>query len=132
METYKEKSDDSANHYGGIKMSFVDTCTDMLISAIKNGSVYRQYCDSLEAVKQIPGLKEEVDELRRLNYRIQNQDEGINLYEAIDHIDDRMEELCKISEVNQFLEAELALCRQLQKIGAVIHQGIDLDVPDLS
>ena len=41
-------------------------------------------------------------------------------------------ELCKIYEVNQFLEAELALCRQLQGITTAIHRGIKLDIPDLS
>ena len=44
----------------------------------------------------------------------------------------KMEELCKIEEVNQFLEAELALCKQLQGISTAIHQGINLDVPELS
>lgn len=113
-------------------MSFIDTCTDMLVSAIKNGSVYRQYCIALEEVNKIPGLKEKVDELRRLNYRVQNQEEGIHLYEVIDDLDSRMEELRKIPEANQFLEAELALCRQLQKISNAVHQGINLDIPDLS
>lgn len=113
-------------------MSFVDTCTEMLVSAIKNGSVYKQYCTALEAVDRIPGLKEQVDDLRCLNYRVQNQEEGINLYEEIERLDERTEELCKIPEVNQFLESELAMCRMLQGINTAIHQGIDLDIPDLS
>ena len=46
-------------------MSFIDTCTEMLISAIKNGNSYRQYCAALEEIKKTPGLKEQVDELRR-------------------------------------------------------------------
>lgn len=95
-------------------MSFIDTCTEMLISAIKNGSVYKQYCTALKAVNKIPGLKEQVDDLRRMNYRVQNEYEDKNLYEVIDDLDTKMEELCKIEEVNQFLEAELALCKQLQ------------------
>lgn len=103
-------------------MSFIDTCTEMLVSAIKNGSVYKQYCAALEAVNQIPGLKVKVDELRSLNYRVQNQEEGNNLYEAIDDLERSTEELCKIPEVNQFLEAELSLCRQLQGITTAIHR----------
>lgn len=113
-------------------MSFIDTCTEMLISAIKNGSVNKQYCVALEAVNKIPGLKEQVDDLRRMNYRVQNEYEDKNLYEVIDDLDEKMEELCKIEEVNQFLEAELALCKQLQGISTAIHQGINLDVPELS
>ena len=86
-------------------MSFIDTCTEMLISAIKNGSVYKQYCTALEAVNKIPGLKEQVDDLRRMNYRVQNEYEDKNLYEVIDDLDVKMEELCKIEEVNQFLDS---------------------------
>ena len=57
-----------------------------------------------------------MDDLRRMNYRVQNEYEDKNLYEVIDDLDTKMEELCKIEEVNQFLEAELALCKQLQGI----------------
>ncbi len=77
------------------------------------------------------GLKEQVDELRKLNYQIQAEGDDINLYDAIDDIDSKMDELCRIPEVNRFLEAELTLCRQLQSIDASIHQGIQLDIPDL-
>ena len=113
-------------------MRFIDTCTQMLISAVKNGSVYKQYCEALEVVNQNPELKKQIDELRVLNYRIQTESEEINLYEAIDHVDERMEELCRIPEVNRFMETELALCKQLQGISTAIHQGINLDVPELS
>lgn len=113
-------------------MSVIDTCVDMLIAAVKNGSVYEQYAISLEKIKEIPGLKEQVDELRKLNYQIQSESDEINLYDAIDDVDMKMEELCRIPEVSRFLEAELALCKQLQQIEAAIHQGIQLDVPDLS
>lgn len=73
MEAHKEKSDDSANHHGGLDMSFVETCTEMLVSAIRNGSTYKEYCAALDAVFKIPGLKEQVDEIRRLNYRCRMQ-----------------------------------------------------------
>ncbi len=113
-------------------MSFVETCTEMLVSAIKNGSVYKEYCAALKAVQQIPGLKDQVDEIRCLNYRVQNISEEAKLYEEMDKLDKKMESLSQILEVNRFLDAELALCRQLQDIGTAIHQGIHLDVPDLS
>lgn len=83
-------------------MSFIDTCTEMLISAIKNGNSYRQYCAALEEIKKTPGLKEQVDELRRLNYQIQNQSTDINLDTALENLDEKMEKLCRIVEVNHF------------------------------
>lgn len=113
-------------------MSLIDTCTAHLISAIVNGSVYKQYMHALEALKKVPGLKEQVDDLRRMNYRIQNADGDVNLYEKMDDIDKRMEELCSMPEASQFLEAELSLCRLPQDINTEIHQGVHLDIPDLS
>lgn len=113
-------------------MSIIDVCVDKLVTAIRNGIVYKQYSAALEDLKAIPGLKEQVDELRKLNYQIQAAEDDINLYDAIDDVDLKMDELCRIPEVNQFLEAELALCKQLQGIDASIHQGIQLDIPDLS
>ena len=112
-------------------MSIIDVCVDKLVHAIKNGVVYKQYCTALEEIKAVPGLKEQVDELRKLNYQIQAEGDDVNLYDAIDDIDSKMDELCRIPEVNRFLEAELTLCRQLQSIDASIHQGIQLDIPDL-
>ena len=52
-------------------MSIIDVCVDKLVHAIKNGVVYKQYCTALEEIKAVPGLKEQVDELRKLNYQIQ-------------------------------------------------------------
>ena len=101
-------------------MSFIDTCTEMLISAIKNGSAYKQYCAALEEIKKTPGLKEQVDELRRLNYQIQNQSNEMNLETALENLDEKMEKLCRIVEVNQFLDAEMALCKQLQEINTAV------------
>ena len=44
-----------------------------------------------------PGLKEQVDELRKLNYQIQAEGDDINLYDAIDDIDSKMDELVQDS-----------------------------------
>lgn len=113
-------------------MSFVDTCTEMLISAIKNGNAYKQYCTALEEINKTPGLKEQVDDLRRLNYKIQNQSKDVNLDTDLQDLDEKMEQISRIAEVNQFLDSEMVLCRQLQKITTAVQQEIYLDIPDLS
>ena len=43
-----------------------------------------------------------------------------------------MEKLCRIVQVNQFLDAEMALAPRQLGISAAVHQGIYLDIPDLS
>ena len=84
-------------------MSFVETCTEMLVSAIRNGSTYKEYCAALDAVFKIPGLKEQVDEIRRLNYRVQNASEETKLYEEMDDLDEKMDALSGIP-ITEFVE----------------------------
>ena len=117
--------------WGKIKNIIKDSLGDFLWKRTKRNPMILPIIME-KAVNKIPGLKEQVDDLRRMNYRVQNEYEDKNLYEVIDDLDTKMEELCKIEEVNQFLEAELALCKQLQGISTAIHQGINLDVPELS
>ena len=114
-------------------MSFVETCTEMLVSAIKNGSVYKEYCAALKAVQQIPGLKDQVDEIRRLNYRVQNISEEAKLYEEMDKLDKRNGKPVPNIGGKPFFGRRAGFVQtDLQDIGTAIHQGIHLDVPDLS
>ncbi|MGN0400487.1 MAG: YlbF family regulator [Blautia sp.] len=112
-------------------MGNVEIYVDRLIQEIKDGAVYRQYTIALEKLNENPELKRQVDELRRLNYQVQAESDAINLYDAIDDIDSRIDKLSCVPEVTQFLESELALCRQLQSVEVRLHQGINLNIPDL-
>lgn len=109
-------------------MNLIETCTNTLVSGIRKGAVYRDYRKALKALEDMPEVKKKVDELRLLNYQMQ-QDNDIDLYRAMNEIDNRFDELRTIPEACEFLEAELSLCRQLQDINATIHQGINIDVP---
>ena len=115
-------------------MNAIDQCVDSLIRTLKAGPVYKQYCEALDKLKTEPELKKQVDEIRRLNYHLHAETESkndTNMYQAMEDANQKMEELCRIPEVNQFFEAELYLCRQIQEINAAIHQGIQFDIPEL-
>lgn len=134
METHEEKTNDTANHHGGLgagKMNLIDTCTNTLAAAIRQSSIYKDYRKALKELEAMPEIKARVDELRILNYKLQNDESGIDLYDAIDQIDNQFEELRRIPQVTAFLTAELALCKQLKNINATIHQGINIDIPNL-
>lgn len=113
-------------------MSNIDYYVNRVIEEIKSESVYRQYTTSLEKLNANPEIKRQVDELRRLNYQAQVKNDDTDSYDTIDDIDDKINELSGIPEVNQFLEAEAALCRLLQDISVRVHEAIHLDVPDLN
>lgn len=112
-------------------MKLIDTCTRYLIQAILHGKVYREYKAALDELEKMPDIKRRVDEMRLLNYQMQMDESDMDLYDSIDQIDSQLEELHRIPQVTVFLESELALCRQLREINARIHQGINLNIPDL-
>ena len=41
------------------------------------------------------------------------------------------EELRRIPQVNAYLDAELALCRMMQRICRTLTEGIEMDIPPL-
>ena len=50
----------------------LEQAVEGLIGAIKGSEAYDKYMSALEAVKQQPGLKQQIDEFRKENYVMQN------------------------------------------------------------
>ncbi|MBD5551826.1 MAG: YlbF family regulator [Lachnospiraceae bacterium] len=55
-----------------------------LISSIKNSEIYRNYEEASEAVSREPGLQERIDEYRRNNFLIQQNNEGGELLRKLE------------------------------------------------
>lgn len=95
-------------------MNNLDYAVDGLIAAILESDVYRVYREELEKVKQVPGLKEQIDEFRRRNYELQSSAD--NDFEKLDCIEKEYEDFRANPLVADFLAAELDLCRTMQNI----------------
>ena len=53
-------------------MNNVNRAVDDLAAAILESDVYRTYRTELDKVKQVPGLKSQIDEFRRRNFALQS------------------------------------------------------------
>jgi len=112
-------------------MNTIDNCANALALAIQNGETYQRYRKAQNELDTMPEIKKKVDEVRRLNYMLQNHGEETALYEAIEEMEQQFEILFRIPQVSEFFEAELSLCKQLKKLNIHLYQGINLDIPDL-
>lgn len=112
-------------------MDIVERNVQILVSVIRRSSVYKEYKKQEEILSKQPELKERVNRFRAGNYRTQKETEKEHLFEKMDELVKESEELRKIPEVNAYLDAELALCRMMQKITRELACGIGLDIPDL-
>lgn len=106
-------------------MESVEQATKNLVESILQSEVYRSYQEELACVKSVPGLKAQIDEFRRRNYELQTS-EDIDFY-RLDCIEGEYSEFRRQPMVEEFLSAELELCRMIQDITARITEGIHFE-----
>ena len=70
-----------------------------------------------------------MDAFRGDNYRVQNDCGSDNLFDVVEQMGKESAELRRHPEVNAYLDAELALCKMMQKICVKLAEGIDMDIP---
>lgn len=90
-------------------------CMEALIQALLESEEYQNYFRYEEELNKDSELRRRVDEFRGKNFRLQRQ-EGIDLFEAVDHLESEYVELRSNALVNAYLEAELTMCKTMQKI----------------
>lgn len=106
----------------------VNAGVEVLLEAIKNSEICQRYEQAKARISERPELYASVNEFRRKAYMLQQErdimtyrGETGNLYQK--RLDFRDEELA-----NEFLEAELEICRLLQRISLDIIGSVDLDL----
>jgi cell fate (sporulation/competence/biofilm development) regulator YlbF (YheA/YmcA/DUF963 family) len=111
-------------------MDKIQMYVDSLIGAIREGEAYQRYTNCEEELKKQPELRQKIDEFRTAVYRF-NNDSNRDLYVEIDHFEEQYEDLRKNPLVNEYLEAELDVCKLLQKVSARIQCGVDIKIPQV-
>lgn len=112
-------------------MNEIKDCIDALLTAIQNSEEYQEFVKYKEELEQDPELLERVNAFRGNNFRLQNEANRDELFRVTEQLNRESRELRKIPQVNAFLDAELALCKLMQKICKTLTEGIDLDIPEL-
>ena len=104
-------------------MDKVTECLDALIEEMRESRAYQNYLWMEEELEKDPDLKSRVDDYRIRNYRLQ-QSENVDLYDAVDS-------LRKSEKANAYLEAELEVCKMVQKVQDCISEAIRIGVPEI-
>lgn len=107
-------------------MRDLEVCTDALLECIHKSNIYQKYLECEREISKNPRLKEQVDDLRRDCYQMHQEEDW---FEASERLDEKFAELRKKPEVNAYLEAELDLCKMIQKVAARIYGSLDLKIP---
>ncbi len=111
-------------------MNRVEELTEELLNAIKESDIYRDYIREQAKLQLDPDLMERVDNYRTMNFRMQ-QDASRDHFTLSEQVSQELAELRKIPEVNAYLDSELAICRELQKVCRTLIGGVEIIVPEL-
>ena len=114
-----------------MEQNTIDERINELLEAIKESPEYVEFQKQNEILKKNPELKERVDTFREDNYKVQNECNPEDLFDVVELMGKESAELRRHPEVNAYLDAELALCKMMQKISVKLTEGIDMDVPGI-
>ena len=95
------------------------------IDKLLDSPEYKEYALQKEKVKQYPELKVQIDAFRAKNFEMQTSKDMV--FEMIETFEKEYRDFRENPLVNDFLAAELAFCRLLQKNNARIMDAIDFE-----
>ena len=111
-------------------MNTVDESLNHLIEAVRNSKEFQDYQIVKAKVEEYPEKKRSLDKYRTRMYKIQNNHGETDLYHHIDEIERESERFRQDALIDEFLTAELALCRMVQRINwtLIVELHFDMEI----
>ena len=106
-------------------MASIEQATEQFVEAVLTSDEYLAYKRELEEVKLHPDLKTQLDEFRRRNYELQSS--GDLNFDKLDRFEQEYEIFRQKPMVSDFLQAELDLCRALQRVMLRVTEKISFE-----
>ena len=94
---------------------------------IMTSGTYKEYLYQREKIKKQPELYEKVNEFRQRNFDLQNETDSEDIFDRMEAFDREYEQFREDPLVDGFLEAELAFCRLMQEVYALLAEEVDFE-----
>ena len=108
-------------------MNQIDESINQLITAILESEEYQQYLKIREKVKQDPEKEKAIHDYRMRNYQM-HKNRNVDLFDEFDRIEHEFESFRAEPLVDDYLAAELAVCRLFQKINWSMLERVEFDL----
>ena len=113
-------------------MDEIKQYTVQLSAALRRGEAYTAFREASRKVKEVPGLKQKLDEFRKKNYMLQNDSNAYDLFDEVQNLEREYEDLQKNPLIQEYLAAELQICRIIQRCADEILTSVDLEIENLA
>ena len=108
-------------------MNHIDEKINWLIRAVKESPEYKEYQRVRELVHRDPEKEKAIHEFRRRNFELHKR-RDVDLYSETDRLEKEFAPLRAEPYVNEYLSAELAVCRMVQRINYRLMEEIEFDL----
>ncbi|MCI8482777.1 MAG: YlbF family regulator [Lachnospiraceae bacterium] len=108
-------------------MEQINKQIEMLIHAVKDSFEYQEYQRIRALVHLDPEKEKAIHEFRRRNFEL-HQRRDMDLYSETDRLEREFAPLRAEPYVNEYLAAELAVCRMVQRINYRLMEEIEFDL----
>ena len=106
-------------------MDEIDRQVENLATCIKNTEIYRNYRVQVEKIEKQPGLLEQINEFRQKNFELQSGPDSVEMLDKVEDFARQYEQFRENPLVEDFLQAELAVCRMMQDVQVKLTEAID-------
>lgn len=108
-------------------MSQIEEKLEALVQEVKGSAEYLEYQRVRELVHQEPEKEKAIHEFRRRNFELHKR-RDVDLYTEMDRLEKEFAPLRAEPYVNEYLSAELAVCRMVQHINYRLMEEIEFDL----
>lgn len=109
-------------------MSQIDECIKQLVEAILDSREYQQYLSIREKVKREPDKEQEIHNFRRRNFLMRKNEGHLDLFDEVERLGQEFAGFRTEPLVEDYLAAELAVCRLFQKINRNLLEQVEFDL----
>ena len=103
---------------------------DDLVRAISTSEECRMFEEAKRRLDAKPEKRRRADEFRRRNFEFQNSEESMSAQAQVAMYHER-EALRRDPLIDEYLRAELIMCRLLRQVSLVIMETVDLDLDSM-
>lgn len=108
-----------------VSESEMNAYVDRFIDYLKSTDEYRNYIRASRNLDKSPEIKEQVDQFKKENFFLQHSPEHEDIYDRVEELRSKNEELLERGDVSEYLMAEWEFFRMMQKINARLMDNMD-------
>ena len=113
-------------------MDEIKEYTLQLSAALRGSEAYKAFREVSRKVSEEPQLRQRLDEFRKKNYLLQNGSNAYDLFDDVQNLEREYEDMRKNPVIQEYLEAELQICRIIQRCADEILTSVDMEIENFA